>query len=208
MERAVKRFKQSETIPFLSWDVWHVIVSHLDNPLDIVRVASTCKTLRGRFHEHPLIKKWRAFTPEDGILTAVSNGILEMVNLYIIKGAQNVSRAFYCASLAGDCQIVKRFLETEVDEDEYECVCYGAIYGGHLDVVKLIVEQKSFHESHWHREHFLYNSAMRGHKHLLDYFIEKGAHNWSFALIGAYFGKNEEMIAFFQEKIRSNGRGL
>lgn len=57
MEGAVKKLKYEQ--PFLSADVWQVVLEDTVDPLVVVRVASTCKTLWRRFRSHDVIKRWR-----------------------------------------------------------------------------------------------------------------------------------------------------
>ena len=57
MEGAVKKLKYEQ--PFLSADVWQVVLEHTVDPLVVVRVASTCKTLWRRFRSHEVIRWWR-----------------------------------------------------------------------------------------------------------------------------------------------------
>ena len=46
----------------------------------------------------------------------------------------------------------------------------------------------------------LQRSAERGHKVLVDFFIEKGASNWQFGLSGSAKGGHEDLIDFFIKK--------
>lgn len=70
----------------------------------------------------------------------------------------------------GDLKTVKRFINKTYD---YETLLYWACIGGHLDVVKYLVNLGArFHDKN---EFALRWSAFEGHLHLVQYFVEIGA---------------------------------
>lgn len=79
--------------------------------------------------------------------------------------------------------------------------CGAAIFGNQLEMVDLLLKCISPAQSTL--DYLLYNASLRGRKQIVDFLIVKGACDWHLALTGAHFGRNDDMIHFFEEKINS-----
>jgi hypothetical protein len=151
----------------LSIDIWSVIVVFC-TPLTLVKIASTCRKLRGKFSQHPNITKWKTLTPDEGLFDATKCGHRDLVDLFIAKGATNWNTALCYASRGGHRELVDLFITKGAND--WNLALYYAARGGHRELVDLFISKRA---NDWN--YALHGAKTGGHRELVDLFIAKGA---------------------------------
>ena len=177
--------------------IWNAIVKQCTCPLQIVRIASTCRTLWKLFHRHALILKWSAFTPRTGLRTASFENQGELVHLFIAKGADDWGEALCSASRGGHRDLVDFFISKGVNVNNWNWALHAASQGGHRDLVDHLIANGA---NNWNWNEALYYASLGGHRDLIDFFVTKGANNLNWALEGASHGGHRELIDHFISK--------
>ena len=92
---------------------------------------------------------------------------------------------------------IKKILKINLDLEclEWEWGLHGACQGGHLDIVKLMIEKGS---NDW--EWALLYACIGGHIDMVKLMIEKGAGNWNGGLKYACCGGHMEIVKLMIEK--------
>ena len=73
---------------------------------------------------------------------------------------------------------------------------FWSAQGGHIDLMKFFIKNGANEVNR-----AMYAAAVGGHKNAIDYLISQGANMWYEGLHGAKRAKNEELIAFFGNKL-------
>jgi hypothetical protein len=152
----------------LPLDVWQVIVEQCVSPIAVSRIAATSRALWKRFHKHPVILRWKGFSPEQGLYEASLGGHGYMVNLFIAKGANYWNHALGAASLGGHRDLVDMLIAKGANN--WIGGLYGASCGGHGELVRLFISKGA---DNW--DNALFWASKGGHQDLVDFFLSKGA---------------------------------
>ena len=106
----------------------------------------------------------------------------------------------YKAATEGDLNEIKRLIKKSVIEsNHYFNWNWGmsvAARGGHIDIVKLLIEKGA---DYWNGG--MRGAALGGHIDIMEFFIEKGADDWNKGINGAVRGGRMDIIEFFINKL-------
>lgn len=162
------------------------------------------------------------------MIAACEGGYIELVKIMIKKGANNWDKGFLEACKNGHFEIAKLMLENNKDSkngniknlDIYQAFYYAAINGydkiakllvdngynewehglaracegGNLTIVKLMIDNGAKNLEDGMR------IASRKHKHLVEFFIEKGVNNWNSCLYSACYSGQRNIAELLIEK--------
>jgi hypothetical protein len=104
----------------------------------------------------------------DGLNYACQDGQLEIVNLMIVKGANEWNIGLFNACRGGQLEIVKLMIEKGANELNWGL--YDACESGNLELINLMIE-KGVTDWNWG----LYGACKNGHLEIVKLMIEKGA---------------------------------
>ena len=134
------------------------------------------------------------------MLEAVRRNDNDMVHFFVLRRASDWSGGMQLAASLGNRELVNFFIQKARREgwDQYDwnLGLYAAAQGGHVDLMKFFIG-KGADELNFG----LYYAAAAGHRNAIDYLISRGANNWFEGLRGAKQARNEELMAFFSNKL-------
>lgn len=127
-----------------------------------------------------------------GLMTAVENGFVEIVKFLISNGASNLPDALTLACAKGDAEIVRELVsETKIDPTVVSTL-ESAVTSGNLSVVELLISNASpdlLNEG-------LYAACRCNQLDMVKMFIEKGAKDYTRALYIASSNQSMELIEY------------
>ena len=125
----------------------------------------------------------------------------DIIDFSILRGASDWLNGMKFAADTGNDKLVKFFIEKaelegeEWDEYDWNVGLFWSAQGGHIDLMKFFIKKGADNVNR-----AMY-AAVGGHKNAIDYLISQGADMWTEGLSGAKQSKNEELIAFFGNKL-------
>ena len=99
----------------------------------------------------------------------------------------------------GNFDLVKKIALTNIYYWNWGLYC--AAKGGHINIIKFLIEKASENNSYIDWNAGLYGAAEGGHLHLIHFFIDKGA-RLKYGLYGAARGGHMHLIHFLLKKHR------
>ncbi len=139
---------------------------------------------------------------DDAMFEAVRKNDMDMIQFFVMRGASDWFNGMKSAVKQGNRKLVDFFIEKaesegeEWDRKEWNTGLFWSSQGGHLDLMKLFIEKGADQLNS-----VLYAAAVGGHRNAIDYLISQGANRWDEGLRGAKKSRNEELIAFFGNKL-------
>ncbi len=116
-----------------------------------------------------------------------------IISIKQVKYKLDWNDVLYGACKGGHMNIVKLMIEKGAYE--WDWGLYGACLASNESIVKLMIE-KGANEWNWG----LHNACKGGYESLVKLMIEKGANDWNMGLYGAYLGGHESIVKLMIEK--------
>jgi hypothetical protein len=192
---------------FLLKDLWVSFVLPELSIIDICRfqcVSKHCLWLTQSF-QHKL-DHWKKLTQTENIntlfVTASREGDLDLMRLFINRGAMEWDTALEVASQTGKKDVVfflTDCIETYCIAFGFNSGLYGASAGGHDDLIRYFIDKGA--------EDFdgaLSAAAAYNNHRVVQMLISYGACEWESGLLGATQGGHQEMVEFFINKGATN----
>lgn len=157
-------------------DCWELIGTRCNITVQF-KIAATCRKLYSFFFQRYNLDTWLKIITEEnwsfGLVTAAEDGRRGLADFFVSKGAFSWNWAL---SRAATC--------------------------GHLDFVDYLISKYTI--VHWDWDWALHGAAKckdsNLSRHLVDFFISKGANNWDWGFDGAKKGGHQDLIDFFISK--------
>ena len=146
------------------------------------------------------IDKYR--NADDFMFEAVRRNEQDMIDFSILRGASDWINGMKFAAKTGNVELVKFIIEkAELKgagwyEYDWNMGLFWSAQGGHIYLMKFFIKNGANEVNR-----AMYAAAVGGHKNAIDYLISQGANMWYEGLHGAKRAKNEELIAFFGNKL-------
>ena len=152
-------------------DLWINLIIPKLSPINLSRLQCVSKqflTLTKPFQH--TIDRWKQLINDKTfnwcLHEASKQGHLDLVQLFITKGANDLDKALYGASLGGHKDLVQFFIDKGAND--WNLALQGASEGGHKDLVQLFIDKGA---NDWNKA--LNHAKHGGHKDLVEFFNQK-----------------------------------
>ena len=152
-------------------DLWINLIIPKLSPIDLSCLQCVSKqflTLTKHFQH--TIDRWKQLINDKTfnwcLHEASKQGHLDLVQLFITKGANDLDNALYGASLGGHKDLVEFFINKGAND--WNMALYAASIGGHKDLVQLFID-KGANDWKW----ALCYAKLGGNRDLVEFFNQK-----------------------------------
>lgn len=128
------------------------------------------------------------------MITAAKNGQLDLVNLFIEKGATDWDRGLKAAARHGGQKLIDLFIEK--GSEAWVLGLMGAARGDHLDLVERFIDRGA---RNWNEG--MLSATRGGHQNIVEFLIERSANNWCRGLDVSSRHGHLHLVKFFIEEI-------
>ena len=146
-------------------DLWINLIIPQLSPIDLSRLQCVSKQflLLTKPFQH-IIDQWKQLVNDESsnhcLYKASKQGHLDLVQLFINKGANNWNWALEGASKGGHKDLVQFLIDKGANN--WNCGLHSASFEGHNDLVQLFIDQGA---NNWNQG--LFHASYRGHKDLV-----------------------------------------
>ena len=135
----------------------------------------------------------------------INQFVCQNKHFWIRKLKQDYNVIYLCVSpnKLGNPKLYYQYLQKYRDDPNNGMFC--AAFGGHKDIIKLMIEKgtKSGTRMDWNQG--MYYAAKSGHVDIIKLMIEKGADGWNRGMYGAAKGGHVDIVKFMIEKGAKSG---
>lgn len=135
-----------------------------------------------------------------GLAAAVKGGHFDLVEYFVSKGASDFRRGIRAAAENNHKDLVD-YCIAKKPYRWYIPAAAGAAYGGHRDLLDYIISRspkKSLTPDEWCI--MMNNASTKGHMHIIEYCISKGADSWDDGLFNAAYTNNKKLMEYYISK--------
>jgi len=130
--------------------------------------------------------------------------IKNLVDYFLLKGANNLNEALYCSVLGNQIDLAKFFINLGADSwksNKSGGAFLAAVRNGDNNLINFIMDLMISNNITPDWNVGMHIAAQTRNKEAIDFFIEQGADNWLIALDGAIYSGDKDLINFFRNKL-------